>query len=382
MKIVIFGLTISSSWGNGHATLWRGLCRALAQRSHEVVFFERDTDYYRGARDLYTLDRGELVLYPCWSGVEARAALELESADAAIITSYCPDGVLAGELVLAADRPVRVFYDLDTPVTLASLDGGQRPAYLSERGLGDFDLVLSYTGGPALRLLGERLGARHVAALYGHVDPAVHRPVAPSERYRAELSYLGTYSADREATVQELFLAPATLLSDRRFTLGGSLYPDPRAFPANVAHHPHIAPGEHASFFCSARVTLNVTRQVMGRLGYCPSGRLFEAAACGVPLLSDWFEGLDLFFEPEREIEVVRSCKEVVSALSVGDADLRARASRARERVMSEHSAGCRAVELIALLQSTIERRRVSRQPDSRNEGALNVGNHSRRGSR
>jgi spore maturation protein CgeB len=354
----------------------------LAQRSHEVVFFERDTDYYRNSRDLHALDRGELVIYPSFGEIEARAALELESADAAIITSYCPDGVLASEMVLAADRPVRVFYDLDTPVTLASLDGGQRPPYLSEHGLGDFDLVLSYTGGPALQLLGERLGARQVAALYGHVDPDVHRPVVPNERFASELSYLGTYSADRQAAVEELLFAPAALLPDRRFALGGSLYPDPRNFPANVVHHPHLAPGEHAAFFCSSRATLNVTRQVMARLGHCPSGRLFEAAACGVPLLSDWFDGLDLFFEPGREIEVVQSRREVVSALSAGDAELRARASRARERVLSEHTAAHRAVELVALLQSSMDRRRARESEDTRTEGALNVGNHSCRGSR
>lgn len=362
MKIVIFGLTISSSWGNGHATLWRGLCRALALGGNEVVFFERDTEYYRNTRDLHRIDGGELILYASFGEIVPRALLELERADAVIVTSYCPDGASASDLILNAARPVRIFYDLDTPVTLASIEGGQRPPYLSERGLREFDQVLSFTGGPALDLLRDRLGAKQVAPLYGHVDPAVHRPAPASERYRSDLSYLGTYSADRQDMLDELLFAPAALLPAQRFALGGSLYPDQQALPANVAHHPHVPPDDHAAFFCSSRATLNVTRLVMARLGYCPSGRLFEAAACGVPLFSDWFEGLELFFEPGREIEVVRSRRDVISALSMGGAELHARARRARERVLSEHTSAYRAAQLTVLLQAAIERRRGARE--------------------
>jgi spore maturation protein CgeB len=352
MKLVIFGLTISSSWGNGHATLWRGLCRALAAARHQVVFFEHDTAYYRNTRDLFSLESGELVLYESWQDIQGRARAELRDADAAIVTSYCPDAVAASQLLLDASRPLRVFYDLDTPVTLASLEHGERPAYLPERGLGDFDLVLSFTGGSALSLLRERLGARRVAPLYGHVDPFVHHPVAPEQRFQAELSYLGTYSADRQAHVEELLLAPARALPERRFVLGGSMYPDTASFPTNLLHHTHVPPGEHAAFFCSSRLTLNVTRDTMARLGHCPSGRLFEAAACGAPVLSDWFEGLELFFEPASEIEVVKSRDDVLAALSMSDRELSMRAARARERVLSEHTAQCRAFELEQLLAS------------------------------
>jgi spore maturation protein CgeB len=352
MKLVVFGLSISSSWGNGHATLWRGLCRALAAAQHEVVFFEHDTPYYRSTRDVFSLESGELVLYDDWQSIQARAATELRDADAGIVTSYCPDGVAASALLLDSPRPVRVFYDLDTPVTLASLEHGERPAYIPERGLADFDLVLSFTGGSALTLLRERLGAQRVAPLYGHVDPLVHRPVAPEPRFQGELSYLGTYSADRQAHVEELLLGPARDLPARRFVLGGSMYPDSGSFPANLLHHSHVPPSEHAAFFCSSRLTLNVTRDTMARLGHCPSGRLFEAAACGAPLLSDWFEGLDLFFEPGNEIEVVHSRGDVLAALSATDRELSTRAARARERVLTEHTAQCRALELERLLAS------------------------------
>jgi spore maturation protein CgeB len=363
MKLVVFGLSISSSWGNGHATLWRGLCRALALASHHVVFFERDTPYYRDTRDLHELESGKLVLYPGWDEVRAQAKAELDTADAVIVTSYCPDGVAAAELCMSAARPVRVFYDLDTPVTLAALESGQRPPYIGEPGLADFDLVLSFTGGPALTLLEERLGARHVAALYGHVDPLVHRPMRRDPRFRGDLSYLGTYSADRQALVDELLLAPAALLPAQRFVLGGSLYPDAACFPPNLVHHTHVPPSEHAAFFCSSRMTLNITRETMSRLGYCPSGRLFEAAACGVPLLSDWFEGLDQFFEPGHEIAVVQSREDVLRAMAAGEGELLARAGRARQRVLAQHTAQVRATELERLLASAA--RRIKRRSSS-----------------
>jgi spore maturation protein CgeB len=359
MKLVVFGLTLSSSWGNGHATLWRGLCRALSLRGHRVVFFERDTPYYRAARDLERLDGGELVLYPAWDDVLGYAKSTLSDADVAIVTSYCPDGVAASELLLDSERPVRVFYDLDTPVTLAALARGERLPYIGERGLRDFDLVLSFTGGKALELLGERLFARHVEALYGYVDPSVHRPVAPDERFRAALSYLGTYAADRQARVEELLLAPATLLPRERFVLGGSMFPEPERFPANLVYLTHVPPSEHAAFFCSSRLTLNVTRDTMASLGHCPSGRLFEAAASGAPLISDDFPGLDSFFEPGREIRIVSSHEDVLRALRSTDAELRSQAERARSRVLGEHTAEHRAVRLVQLIQSVPLRRAV-----------------------
>lgn len=368
MKLVVFGLSISSSWGNGHATLWRGLCAALARAGHRVVFFEQDVPYYRRERDLHALAGGALVLYPSFNDVHELAVRELADADVAVVTSYCPDGVAASALCARTPRPIRVFYDLDTPVTLAALDSGQRPEYLGERGLADFDLVLSFTGGPALELLRLRLGAMRVAPLYGHVDPALHRPVPPDERYRCQLSYLGTYADDRQAKVDALFVGVASAWPTERFVLGGAMYP--LRFPPNIAHHAHVPPGEHCAFFCSSRATLNVTREAMARLGYCPSGRLFEAAACGVPLLSDWFEGLDQFFEPGREIEVVERREDVQRALGRSDRELRLQASRARERVLAEHTGEHRAAELVRLLEGVGAERRAARVSNLSTTGA------------
>ncbi len=208
MKLVFFGLTISSSWGNGHATLLRALFRQLIDRGHELVFFERDVPYYAAHRDLNELPNGKLILYSAWDDIAARARLELSDADAAIVTSYCPDGIAASELVWSSSA-VRVFYDLDTPVTLFRLRAGEPLTYVDQRGLGEYDLVLSFTGGGALTALEEELGARKVAPLYGSVDPDLYHRVQPNEYYRAQLSYLGTYAADRQPALERLFIEPA-----------------------------------------------------------------------------------------------------------------------------------------------------------------------------
>src|SRR5919202_3609401 len=217
MKIAVFGLTISWSWGKGHATLWGGLCNALARRGHRVVFYERDVPYYAMNRDLWEIPGGELVLYPDWDGAAERARRDLADADVAMVTSYCPDGIAATELLLEAPRVLRVFYDLDTPVTLSRLSRGETTSYIGPRGLSDFDLVLSYTGGAALDRLQVDLGARHVAPLYGHVDPDVHKPVEPVARFASDFSYLGTYAADRQALLETLLIEPARRRPERRF---------------------------------------------------------------------------------------------------------------------------------------------------------------------
>lgn len=352
MKLVVFGLTISSSWGNGHATLWRGLCRALARHGHRVVFFEKNAPYYASNRDLFEIPNGDLVLYESWSSVRHRAKAELADADAAMVTSYCPDGIEATDLVLDAPRVVRTFYDLDTPVTFAKLRAGESLSYIGPRGLGEFDLVLSYTGGGALDHLRSQLGARHVAPLYGHVDPDVHHPVAPMKHYASDLSYLGTYAADRQAALQRLFIDAAERRPERRFLIGGAQYPDEFPWQPNIHFVRHLPPPEHPAFFSSSRLTLNITRQAMAEMGWCPSGRLFEASACGVPILSDDWEGLDSFFEPGSEILLARTTEDAVAALDLTDAELHRIARASRERTLSEHTSEHRAQELESLLAS------------------------------
>lgn len=350
MKIVVFGLTISSSWGNGHATLWRGLCRALARRGHRVIFFERDQPFYALNRDMCEMPGGNLVLYPDWESVAKRAKQEIADADVAVVTSYCPDGIIATGVVRDNGHALKVFYDLDTPVTLARLTRGENIGYIGREGLVGFDLVLSYTGGAALEELQCRLGARRVVPLYGHVDPDIHRPVEPVAQFLADLSYLGTYSEDRQAALGRLLMEPAQSRPELRFLIGGAQYPQDFPWANNIFFVRHLEPTQHAAFFSSSRLTLNVTRKPMAEMGWCPSGRLFEAAACGTPVLSDFWEGLETFFTPGSEILVACNEGEALAALDLDEAEMGRIGRAARERTLAEHTSEHRADELIAIL--------------------------------
>jgi spore maturation protein CgeB len=354
MKITVFGLSISSSWGNGHATLWRGLVRALHARGHQVVFFERDTPYYAAHRDLTEIPGGRLVLYPDWAAVLPEALRQLADSDVAMVTSYCPDGIAASALVLDSKAEARVFYDLDTPVTLAALKAGHTVDYVGPEGFAGFDLVLSYTGGKALDELRDRLGAGRVAPLYGHVDPQTHRPEPPADRFRADLSYIGTYAEDRQKALEALLVEPARRAPDRRFVIAGAQYPQDFPWTDNIRFVRHLPPDQHPAFYSSSRLTLNVTRAAMAEMGWCPSARLFEAAACGCPLLSDNWEGLDAFLEPGREILVADGSADAMAALALSDRELRAIASAARERTLEQHTAARRADELLRHLDACI----------------------------
>ncbi|KMO39590.1 glycosyltransferase [Methylobacterium tarhaniae] len=351
MRIVVFGLTISTSWGNGHATLWRGLCRALARRGHSVVFYERDLPFYAPHRDLTEIPNGRLVLFSDWEEIRAGAARDVAQADVAMVTSYCPDAPAATDLVLGA-KALRVFYDLDTPVTLDRLRRGEAVEYVGPEGFRGFDLVLSYTGGPALDALRDDLGAGRVAPLYGHVDPEVHRPAAPQPHYAADLSYLGTYAADRQAKVVSCLVEPARRRRDRRFLIGGAQYPQDFPWTDNIYFVRHLGPQEHPAFYASSRLTLNVTRAAMAAMGWCPSGRLFEATACGAAVISDAFDGLDAFYRPGEEILLAETPDAVLAALDRSDADLRRIAEAGRARTLADHTSAHRAAELEALLDT------------------------------
>jgi spore maturation protein CgeB len=351
MKLVIFGLTVSSSWGNGHATLWRGLCNALARQGHDVKFFEQDVSYYANHRDMTLPETYELVLYSSWPDVDSLVRSAVCQSDVAVVTSYCPDALVACGLVLES-KAVKIFYDLDTAVTLENFRAHGAVDYIPDYGLSDFDLVLSYVGGRALDEMRQLFGAKRVAPLYGSVDPEVHKPVAPSSHYDNDLSYLGTYAADRQSTLQTLFLEPAQRLPERKFMLGGAQYPDDFPWNKNVWFVDHVPPPEHPAFYSSSRTTLNVTRSAMARFGYCPSGRLFEAAACETPVVSDCWDGLDEFFEPGREILVASSADDVVNAIQLGHEELRQIGRAARERVFSAHTAEHRSREFVQLVEA------------------------------
>jgi spore maturation protein CgeB len=365
VKIVIFGLTISSSWGNGHATLWRGLCKHLARLGHTVVFYERDVPYYAGARDLHELPGGQLRLFSRWEETRSLARDDVRYADVAIVTSYCPDAIAATDLIMSEGRAIPVFYDMDTPITLARLLAGESVSYIGPRGLRDFALVLSFTGGPRVtHEFRDRLGAAEIRPLYGHVDSDIHRPVPPQPHYRADLSYLGTYSKDRQRALEALFVEPARARQDLRFLIGGAQYPDDFPWSPNIYFVRHLPPPEHAPFFASSRLTLNVTRKAMAEMGWCPSGRLFEAAACRVPLLSDDWPGIEEFFTPGREILIARDAQDSLAALAMSSTELQAVAGCAYERTMDQHTSDKRARELVSLLEEIASRGAYQQQSE------------------
>jgi len=358
MRLVVFGLAVSSSWGNGHATLWRGLGRALEQVGGEIVFFERNQSFYAGTRDATELPGIRLIIYEDWAQVSQQATVAIRAADLALVTSYCPDGPDAADLVREY-AGVAGYYDMDTPVTLASLRGTPAP-YLPRLGLRGFDLVLSYTGGQAIARLASELGAVRVRTLFGSVDPERYRPAPGAARPSAALGHLGTYAEDRHAALDELFLTPARRLPNEAFLLGGAQYPSDLNLPPNVCHFSHVAPGDHPAFYAAARLTLNVTRGVMKSMGFCPSGRLFEAAACGSAIVSDDWEGLGTFFTPDEEILIAHGADDVMAALALGPTALARIGTRARERVLAEHTATHRVRELDAILDEVHRERPLS----------------------
>jgi spore maturation protein CgeB len=344
LDIVILGLSITSSWGNGHATTYRGLMRELVRRGHDVLFLERDVPWYASNRDMPRPPYGRTELYTGLEDLRARFTEEVRKADLVVVGSYVPQGVEVGRWVQATARGIPAFYDIDTPVTLAKLARGDYE-YLAPELIPGYRLYLSFTGGPTLRRIERELGSPAARALYCSVDPELYTPRRSEPRW--DLGYLGTYSPDRQPTLERLMLEAAREWRAGRFVVAGPQYPESVEWPANVERVQHLPPPEHAAFYTSQRFTLNVTRVDMVHAGYSPSVRLFEAAACAVPILSDTWDGLETLFTPGKEILLASSAADTLSALrALSEAEARAIGERARARVLAEHTAAHRAEEL------------------------------------
>jgi spore maturation protein CgeB len=348
LDIVFLGLSITSSWGNGHATTYRGLVRELARRGHRVLFLERDVPWYAQNRDLPRPPWGRTELYRSLEDLKDRFTRDVARADLVVVGSYVPEGVTVGEWVVERARGVTAFYDIDTPVTVARLRRGDCE-YVSRELVPRYGLYLSFTGGPLLRRIEEDLGARRARPLYCSADPEHYRP-EPHEALW-DLAYLGTYSADRQPVLDRLLIEPARRWREGRFAVAGPQYPPELRWPVNVARMEHLAPPQHVSFYNAQRFSLNATRADMVKAGWSPSVRLFEAAACGTPVVSDWWEGLDAFFEPGREILVARTPAELLGVVRDTPEDERRRiGAAARDRVLREHTAAHRAATLESYL--------------------------------
>ena len=344
MKITIFGLAITSSWGNGHATTYRALVRALAERGHEIVFYERETPWYAENRDLPSPPYCRTVIYNKLRELPALAAVDLRTSDLTILGSYVPDGIDVGDLVQKCASGLTAFYDIDTPVTLGRLANGTI-AYVAARQIPRFDLYLSFTGGPTLDALQRTYGARVARPLYCSVDPDYYYPEDAEPRW--DLGYLGTYSDDRQPVLERLMLACAREWPGGAFVVAGPQYPESLAWPPNVQRVTHLSPENHRRFYNSLRFTLNVTRADMVRAGYSPSVRLFEAAACGTPIISDEWKGLDRLLTPAAEILLARNGQDTLRYLRrIDEPTRRELGLRARARVLAAHTSAHRAMEL------------------------------------
>ncbi len=360
MRIVVLGLSLSSSWGNGHATTYRALLAALHARGHDILFLERDQPWYAAHRDLPAPPFCRFALYRSPDEL-GRWQRDIGSADLVMLGSYVTDGVqvarwLLGQMrcdMAGQTRGALAFYDIDTPVTLARLAAGERD-YLAAELIPRFDLYLSFTGGPILRELEQRWGARRARALHCAVDPARYPPTGAARRW--ELGYLGTYSADRQPALERLLLEPARRRPERRFVVAGPQYPAGIAWPANVERIEHLPPDAHPAFYGSLGWTLNVTRADMRRAGWSPSVRLFEAASCGCPILSDRWPGIEDVLRPGDEVVLADTSDDVLAALDWSPARARALGAAARARVLGAHTAAHRAADLEAYVAEVAER--------------------------
>lgn len=344
LDITILGLSITSSWGNGHATTYRGLVRALAARGHRVTFLERDVPWYADNRDLPEPPGCRTWLYQSLEELQDRFADVVRQADLVVVGSYVPDGIAVGQWAIRTAENVAAFYDIDTPITLANLEG-RTCEYLTPELISQYDLYLSFSGGQSLHRLEHHFHSPLARPLYCSVDPEHYHPTEVESQY--DLGYLGTYSTDRQPPLDRLLLEPARRLCTGRFVVAGPQYPASVVWPENVERVEHLPPSRHVRFYNAQRYTLNVTRAEMVRAGHSPSVRLFEAAACGTPIISDWWPGLDDFFEPDREILIGRSADDVLQWLDEPNGN-RARkiGEAARKRVLSEHTADRRAEQL------------------------------------
>lgn len=344
MKIVIYGLTITSSWGNGHATTYRSLAKALARNKHQIVFIEKDVEWYRSNRDLPEPEFCTVELYSEWAE-SVQTLIELAAdADAIVIGSYYPDAIPVTRELLHAGYGPLIFYDIDTPITVSQLRSSGRTGYLDPDLIPYYSTYLSFTGGPVLRQIEETFGSPKAIPFYCSVDPDIYKPSPILEEFRCDLSYLGTYAKDRQPKLMQLLNGAAALLPECQFLVAGPQYPKGLVWRPNVGRIIHVSPSWHPSFYSSSRFTLNLTRENMAAAGYSPSVRLFEASACGAAILSDEWPGLDEFLTPGEEVLLPRDEQELVEILKTfPESERKKLGQRARDRILANHTAAHRA---------------------------------------
>ncbi|KTD19051.1 CgeB family protein [Legionella jordanis] len=367
MKFAVIGLSITSSWGNGHATTYRALLKEIAKAGHEILFLERDVPYYAANRDLPNPDFCSLKLYGSNEELFNLYEKDIAAADVVIVGSYVQGGVEVGQWVNASANAVKAFYDIDTPVTMAKLQR-EDYEYLTPDLISQYDLYLSFSGGPVLEHIERHYGSPAARPLYCSVDPEHYFPERHPKKWA--MGYLGTFSTDRQPTVDLLLCKAAQALTNETFIVAGPQYPTDVIWPKNVERVEHLPATQHREFYNSQKFTLNVTRADMIKFGYSPSVRLFEAAACGVPIISDFWEGLTALFEEGAEILIAKSTEDVIRHLEcLTEVERMQIAENARKKVLKNHTAKTRAYELLGYIEEVRDQnntRERKRRHDSR----------------
>jgi spore maturation protein CgeB len=353
MKIAFFGSSLVSAYWNGAATYYRGIIRALAGRGHQVTFYEPDAYERQQHRDMEDPDWARVVVYAGTGEDGVRAALD-DARGADLVVKASGVGVF-DELLEAAVLELRtpgnlvVFWDVDAPATLDRVHGDAADPF--HACIPRYDIVLTYGGGdPVIRAYHE-LGARACVPIYNALDPRTHHPVAPNPRFAADLGFLGNRLPDREARVEQFFLDVAAARPGRSFLLGGSGWGE-RPLPQNVVYAGHVYTRDHNTFNCTPLAVLNINRESMARYGFSPPTRVFEAAGAGACLITDAWEGIELFLEPGREVLVAHTGGDVAAHLDQLDAGWARRiGDAALRRVLAEHTYDHRAALLEAVLE-------------------------------
>jgi spore maturation protein CgeB len=354
LDIVIIGLSITSSWGNGHATTFRGLIRELNKKGHRVTFMERDVPWYASHRDLPHPPFCKTILYNSLDALKEQYQDLIKHADLVIVGSYVPEGVAVGEFVTGYAKGITAFYDIDTPVTMAKIEKNDFE-YLHPSLIPKYNLYLSFTGGPILQQLEYHYGSPAARPFYCSFDPELYYPEETSIKW--ELGYLGTYSDDRQPSLQNLMLETAKKLSHKKFVVAGPQYPHHISWALNVERIEHLQPLQHRAFYNSQRFTMNITRSDMIKAGFSPSVRLFEAAACGTPIISDYWEGIESIFDIGSEILISKSAADTINYLTgINEEERKAMGEQARQKVMKHHTGAHRAVELEKYYQQAINK--------------------------
>jgi len=360
-EIAFYGSSLVSSYWNGAATYYRGMLSALAALGYRITFYEPDAYDRQAHRDIEPPPWARSVVYPASPAGLQRVLGEARHAE--IVVKASGVGVFDRELMaglLQAARPdaLRIFWDVDAPATLAEMQAD--PDHPVRSALGELDLVLTYGGGPPVVEAYERLGARSCVPVYNALDPLTHHPVAPQERFRGDLAFLGNRLPDREARVDAFLLAPARALPEQSFVLGGAGWDD-KPMPLNLRYLGHVYTRDHNAFNATPLAVLNIARDSMAAIGYSPATRVFEAAGAGACLLTDAWEGIDLFLQPDSEVLVARDGADVVEHLrALTPARARAIGERARRRILAEHTYERRAAELERVLARLLPMRRLS----------------------